>query len=191
MEEREPIEPEDEPQPGLEPDERANIQADLEDLDGIMRCIMWPEQFAEFGQHVVADAIVAIKGAVDRRPGAEEVNLIVNELIPLADLPARFTSGISVRVREEEHGIDALEKLREIVRGYPGSKPLKIHLLSPTAAASRSTARSTTSPSTRNCGGGSKTSWARRTSNSSPAASGRRRRHHKMAGDRRWRGDKD
>jgi DNA polymerase III subunit alpha len=101
---------------------------DLEDLDGIMRCIMWPEQFAEFGQHVVADAIVAIKGAVDRRPGAEEVNLIVNELIPLADLPARFTSGISVRVREEDHGIEALEKLREIVRGYPGPKPLKIHL---------------------------------------------------------------
>jgi DNA polymerase-3 subunit alpha len=101
---------------------------DLEDLDGIMRCIMWPEQFAEFGEMVQADAIVAIKGAVDRRPGAEEVNLIVNEVIPLADLPARFTSGISVRVREEEHGIDALENLREIVRGYPGTKPLKIHL---------------------------------------------------------------
>ena len=101
---------------------------DLEDLDGIMRCIMWPEQFAEFGELVKPDAILAIKGAVDRRPGAEEVNLIVNELIPLADLPARFTSGISIRVREEEHGIAALEKLREIVRGYPGTKPLKIHL---------------------------------------------------------------
>jgi DNA polymerase III subunit alpha len=101
---------------------------DLEDLDGIMRCIMWPEQFAEFGELVQPDAILAIKGAVDRRPGAEEVNLIVNELIPLAELPARFTSGISVRVREEEHGIDALEKLREIVRGYPGTKPIKIHL---------------------------------------------------------------
>jgi DNA polymerase-3 subunit alpha len=101
---------------------------DLEDLDGIMRCIMWPEQFAEFGQFVVPDAIVAIKGAVDRRPGAEEVNLIVNELISLTELPARFTSGISVRVREEEHGVGALETLREIVRGYPGTKPLKIHL---------------------------------------------------------------
>ncbi len=101
---------------------------DLEDLDGIMRCIMWPEQFAEFGQFVVPDAIVAIKGAVDRRPGAEEVNLIVNELIPLTDLPARYTSGISVRVREEEHGITALETLREILRGYPGTKPLKLHL---------------------------------------------------------------
>jgi len=101
---------------------------DLEDLDGIMRCIMWPEQFAEFGEQVKSDAIVAIKGAVDRRPGAEEVNLIVNELIPIADLPARYTSGISIRVREEEHGIAALEKLCEILRGYPGAKPVKMHL---------------------------------------------------------------
>jgi DNA polymerase-3 subunit alpha len=101
---------------------------DLEDLEGIMRCIMWPEQFAEFGEQVKSDAIVAIKGAVDRRPGAEEVNLIVNELIPIADLPARYTSGISIRVREEEHGVAALEKLCEILRGYPGTKPVKMHL---------------------------------------------------------------
>jgi DNA polymerase-3 subunit alpha len=101
---------------------------DLEDLDGIMRCILWPEQFAEFGQYVQADAILALKGTVDRRPGAEEVNLIVTELIPIAELPARFTSGVVIRVREDEHGVDALDKLREIVRGYPGSKPLKLHL---------------------------------------------------------------
>jgi len=101
---------------------------DLEDLEGIIRCILWPEQFAEFGQHVQPDAILAMKGTVDRRPGAEEVNLIVNELIPLAELPARFTSGVVIRVREEEHGVATLEKLREIVRGYPGTKPLKLHL---------------------------------------------------------------
>src|SRR3954451_10289131 len=31
---------------------------DLEDLEGITRCIMWPEQFAEFGEMVKADAIL-------------------------------------------------------------------------------------------------------------------------------------
>src|SRR5262249_20878679 len=70
---------------------------DLEDLDGIIRCILWPEQFAEFGQHVQSDAILAMRAVVDRRPGAEEVNLIINELIPLAELPARFSSGVMIR----------------------------------------------------------------------------------------------
>lgn len=41
---------------------------DLEDLDGITRCILWPEQFATCGQRTVADAILAVRGKIDRRP---------------------------------------------------------------------------------------------------------------------------
>jgi DNA polymerase-3 subunit alpha len=101
---------------------------DLEDLDGIVRCILWPEPFAQFGELVQPDAIVAMRAAVDRRPGGEEVNLIVQEVFPLAELSTRFTSGVVIRVREDMHGSDGLEKLREIVRGYPGNKPLKLRL---------------------------------------------------------------
>jgi DNA polymerase-3 subunit alpha len=101
---------------------------DLEDLEGIVRCILWPEQFAEFGEHVKADAIVAMRAVVDRRPGSEDVNLIINELIPLDQLSARFTSGVVIRVREDTHGVDVLPALREIVRGYPGPKPLRLRL---------------------------------------------------------------
>ncbi len=101
---------------------------DLEDMDGITRCIMWPEQFAEHGSQVAPDAILAVKGKVDRRPGAEEVNLIVDELIPLADLPQRCSSGVVICVRESEHGQRGLEQLREILRGYPGHKKLKLRL---------------------------------------------------------------
>ncbi len=101
---------------------------DLEDLDGIVRCILWPEQFAQHSALVQPDAIVAVKGKVDRRPGAEEINVIVDELIPLADLADRFSSGIVIRLSEAEHGERALEQLREILRGYPGSKKLRLGL---------------------------------------------------------------
>jgi DNA polymerase-3 subunit alpha len=101
---------------------------DLEDLDGIVRCIMWPEQFAEFGHLVKADATLALRASVDRRPGGDEINLIVNELIPLEELSSRFTSGVLIRVREDAHGEAVLSKLKEIVRGYPGDKPLKLRL---------------------------------------------------------------
>jgi DNA polymerase-3 subunit alpha len=101
---------------------------DLEDLDGIVRCILWPEQFAEFGHLVKADAILALRATLDRRPGGDEVNLIVQELIPLEELQTRFTSGVMIRVREEDHGAEVLSTLREIVRGYPGNKPLKLRL---------------------------------------------------------------
>ena len=101
---------------------------DLEDMAGIMRCILWPEQFAPYGELVEADAILVVRAAVDRRPGSEEANLIVNELIPLDDLPKRHARGVVMRIHEEDHGLQVLEQLREIVRGYPGNKGLTLLL---------------------------------------------------------------
>jgi DNA polymerase-3 subunit alpha len=104
------------------------VMWDLEDLDGIVRCIMWPEQFAEYGQFVEPDAILGVLGKVDRRPGGEEVNLIVDKLMPLGEMAKQFSSGMVIRVREQEHGGRALEQLCEIVRGYPGNKRLRLRL---------------------------------------------------------------
>jgi len=101
---------------------------DLEDTDGIMRCIVWPEQFAQFGELVQPDAIVVVRGAVDKRPGSEEANLIVNEIIPLKDLAARYTRGVRIRIIEETHGQQKLEQLHEILRGYPGRCELQLVL---------------------------------------------------------------
>ena len=104
------------------------VMFDLEDLDGIIRCIMWPTQFAEKGQLVSPDAIMAVKGSIDRRPGSDEANLIVNELIPLDDLPLRYTRGVMIRLYEKQHGPEKVEQLYEILRGYPGKVSLQLVL---------------------------------------------------------------
>ncbi|MCX7424486.1 MAG: DNA polymerase III subunit alpha, partial [Planctomycetia bacterium] len=101
---------------------------DLEDKAGIIRTIIWPEQFAQFGELVQPDAILVVRGAIDKRPGSEEANLIVNELIKLEDVPGRCTKGIVIRVLEKQHGQRGLEQLHEILRGYPGSCPVQLHL---------------------------------------------------------------
>ncbi|MEM6798847.1 MAG: DNA polymerase III subunit alpha, partial [Planctomycetota bacterium] len=101
---------------------------DLEDLDGVTRCILWPEQFAQFGHLVEGDAIVGLRAAIDRRPGAEEVNLIVNEVFPIADMQTRFTAGVTLSIDEQRHGIEGLQTLQEILRLYAGDKPLKLLL---------------------------------------------------------------
>ena len=71
---------------------------DLEDKDGIMRTIIWPEQFAQYGELVQPDAILVVRGAIDKRPGSEEANLIVNEVIPLDDLEKRYSRGVKIRI---------------------------------------------------------------------------------------------
>jgi DNA polymerase-3 subunit alpha len=96
------------------------VMFDLEDTAGMIRSIVWPEDFAAFGHLVEPDAIVALRGVVDKRPGSEEANLIVNEVIPLADLTGRMTRGVVIRIDAQRHGERGLEGLYEILRGYPG-----------------------------------------------------------------------
>jgi DNA polymerase-3 subunit alpha len=104
------------------------VNFDLEDLEGAVRCILWPDDFAEYGHLVQADSILVARGAVDRRGGGDEVNLIVNELIPLDELGSRYTSGIVVRIDEARGGERELARVREIVRGYPGNCELQMLL---------------------------------------------------------------
>ena len=103
---------------------------DLEDEAGIMRSILWPEEFAQCGQLVEADSILVVRGTIDKRPGSEDANLIVNELVPLEELASRFTRGVRVRIHEEKHTEKTLEQVYEILRGYPGTCELQfvIHL---------------------------------------------------------------
>lgn len=101
---------------------------DLEDTEGMMRTIVWPEQFALYEQYIKPDAILAVRGAIDKRPGSEEANFIVNEIIPLENLASRYTRGVRIRVIEDAHGPKTLEVLHEILRGYPGNCDLELSL---------------------------------------------------------------
>ena len=101
---------------------------DLEDMDGTMRTIVWPEQFAAYEEMIKPDAIVVVRGVVDKRPGSEEANVIVNEVIPLENLRARYMRGVRIRVQEGVHGPETLDRLREILRGYPGACEVELLL---------------------------------------------------------------
>ncbi|WP_425617235.1 DNA polymerase III subunit alpha [Anatilimnocola sp. NA78] len=100
------------------------VMFDLEDVEGVIRCCLWPEGFVEYGHLAQPDAILMVRGSIDRR-GGEEANLIVNELSTLADIDERSTSGIEIRFDERQHGIETIKKAYEIIRGYPanGDKP--------------------------------------------------------------------
>jgi DNA polymerase-3 subunit alpha len=102
---------------------------DLEDMTGLVRCILWPEEYANFGTLVESDAIRVVRGVIDRRPGSEETNLIVNELIPLEDMAGRFTKGVVIRIDEGQHTREDVVRLREILRGYPGTCDLQFVVL--------------------------------------------------------------
>ncbi|MBM4004136.1 MAG: DNA polymerase III subunit alpha [Planctomycetes bacterium] len=103
------------------------VMFDLEDVSGSVRCILWPNQYVEYGELVKPDAIVVVQGSVNRR-GGDEANLIVDEILPLDQLSSRYTTGVVIRIDEGRHGADVLPKIREVVRGYPGDRDLELML---------------------------------------------------------------
>ncbi len=101
---------------------------DLEDGDGIIRCICWPDGYEQYGHMIVGESVVVIRGALDRRGGGDEANLIVNEIIPVDDLDARYTKGVIITVDEAHHPQGVLRQVHEVVRGYPGKCELQLAL---------------------------------------------------------------
>ena len=101
---------------------------DLEDMDGIVRTICWPEDYARLGDFIQPDAVVVVAGSIDRRAGSEETNLIVNEIVPVAEvwrLPAR---AVTVRIAEPGHDRGTLDAVAAVVRRHPGAVPLRLVL---------------------------------------------------------------
>jgi DNA polymerase-3 subunit alpha len=99
---------------------------ELEDMDGSIRCIAWPDRFAESGHMIESDAIMLLRAVVDRRGGNDSANLIVSELIPLDQLDSLLVTGVIIRVDEKLHGAEMISKVREITRGYPGNASLEL-----------------------------------------------------------------
>ena len=113
------------PRPGSTATKYANF--DLEDTAGSIRCIIWPEDFAKYESLVQPEAVLMVRGAIDRR-GGDEANLIVNELVPLNELDSRYTTGLIICLDEAHGDAGTLKQVHEIVRGYPGQIELQFHL---------------------------------------------------------------
>ena len=99
---------------------------DLEDMDGLVRTICWPEDYARLGEAIQPDAVILVAGSIDRRAGSEETNLVVNEIVPIAEarrLPAR---SVTVRMVEGTHDAAVLDRLAELVGRHPGAVPLRL-----------------------------------------------------------------
>lgn len=110
------------PKPG-QPSRYANF--DLEDMEGAVRCICWPNSYEQFGHMIQAEAVVIMRATVEKR-GEDEVNLLANEIIPIEEADQRFTAGLRIHLDCSKCDTEVVGKLNEILRGYPGNMEVSI-----------------------------------------------------------------
>jgi DNA polymerase-3 subunit alpha len=106
---------------------RAWASASLEDLGGAVEVLFFPNTYEVIGQYIAEDAIVVVKGRVDRRddqPRLMAMDMSIPEItsaddvkpIVLALPPARCTPPL-------------VERLKEVLASHPGSAEVHVKLV--------------------------------------------------------------
>src|SRR5205814_10179462 len=75
---------------------KAMASITLEDLDGTVDVVVFPETFARCGQHLRADAAIFVCGTANLKEDPPRV--MAEQIIPLDEVPKRFTRAVHIRL---------------------------------------------------------------------------------------------
>jgi DNA polymerase-3 subunit alpha len=94
----------------------------IEDLQGLVEVIVFPELFKNSEQFIVADAVIHITGTIDKMDTGSRIK--ATKLEPLQDLQTIAVKRVTLRVKEYPDTRINLPKLQEVLRKHPGSAPI-------------------------------------------------------------------
>jgi DNA polymerase-3 subunit alpha len=97
----------------------------LEDKEGVVEVIVWPEAYRRHEPIIQAGAPVVVGGGLD--VSDERCQVIADEIVPLAAARAGAIRQVHVRVPAQV-GREGLERLRDILAAHPGSCEAFLHL---------------------------------------------------------------
>lgn len=97
---------------------------ELEDMSGHVEVVVFPRVFERFRGCLVKDAVVLVKGTVQRSEGEEGqrvVKVLADEVVPLS-CPGSLVVALHTPEQEEK----ALRELKGILARYPGGMPVRV-----------------------------------------------------------------
>ena len=114
------------PKPGR-PSQFAIFQ--VEDLDSSMRAIMWADAFAKYGQHLKNDAVVFLRGKLEKKEKEKsegdddsesgvETTFFVDEAIPFENADQEMTRGVAICLKESSIVNGGSKMLYDILKTY-------------------------------------------------------------------------
>ncbi len=97
----------------------------LEDLQGLVEVIVFPELFQACAEFLNADTVIQAAGTVDHMDTG--ARLKATTLEPLNDLQARTVKQVVVQLAETPDTWGKLPKLHEVLHRHPGPAPVAFH----------------------------------------------------------------
>ncbi|MDE3052210.1 MAG: DNA polymerase III subunit alpha, partial [Nitrospirota bacterium] len=98
----------------------------LEDLQGVVEVIVFPDLYKNSADLVVPERLVRITGTVDR--GDKGTKIRGSKIEPLAEVQAQTIKRVHVRLTNHPDVAEQLPRLREIFQRHPGSTTVVLTL---------------------------------------------------------------
>jgi DNA polymerase-3 subunit alpha len=99
----------------------------LEDLDATIECTVFARDLMELGHKLVDDAIVTVKGRLDRRDDTR-VGFMVRDVQVLEGLDAGAAAPLRLRVPATSLSEARITQIRQILSEHPGESPVYLHI---------------------------------------------------------------
>jgi DNA polymerase-3 subunit alpha len=97
----------------------------LEDLQSAIEVFVFPRTMLDYGALLSDDAVVCVKGRIDLR---EEPPKIICMELKRPDLSPEHSRPLRVKLDPSALTATCLARLKEVLRGHPGSQPVLVHL---------------------------------------------------------------
>jgi DNA polymerase III subunit alpha len=98
----------------------------LDDVDGSVEVVVFPEAFAKHASLVEADAMLLVRGKLEKDD--ETARLVASELLPIAALVERTTREVEIHVKAALNSRSTFEALAELLSRHRGDRRVSIEM---------------------------------------------------------------
>jgi DNA polymerase III subunit alpha len=105
------------------------VRCKIEDLTGVVECVMWPDDYVRYKDEVVEDRVCFVKATVERT--RDEPGLIVNRILSIEQAQRELARGLYLLVKPGVHRPQHIDSLKSILGRSPGGCPVFLTVRDP------------------------------------------------------------
>ena len=94
----------------------------LEDLDGSVEVLVFPETYARCAANLKAGAAVFLSGTINLRE--DKPKIVADQILPLEDVPKNFTKAVHIRLSAGAVEEAVLTSVQDVLRAHKGKVPV-------------------------------------------------------------------
>ena len=102
------------------------VRCKLEDLNGSVECVMWPDDYLRFKDQIEEDRIVFVAATVEKT--REEPGLIITRVLSIEQGQRERTTGLVLLLNLQVHKPEQIEALAKVLERSRGTLPVFLHM---------------------------------------------------------------